>query len=136
MNFGFSSKFPVSVGFEKIDQVVREELKTSGFGVLTEIDVKETMKKKINEDYEPYVILGACNPTFANKVLKHNPEIGLLLPCNVVIYQKTSDVVVSIVQPLAMFSVVDDEAIKPIAEEVGNLLTQAMERIQNRLKTN
>ena len=136
MNIGFSSKFPVSLGFETIDQVVRKELKTSGFGVLTEIDVKMTMKNKINEDYEPYIILGACNPAFANKVLRHDPEIGLLLPCNVVIYQKASDIIVSIVQPLAMFSVVEDEAIKPIAEEVGNLLTQAMERIQNRLKTN
>lgn len=133
MNFGVSTKFDKSVGFDKIETVVREELMEVGFGVLTEIDVKETMKKKLDVDYKPYKILGACNPKFANEVLQSDPEIGLLLPCNVVIYERNEDIIVSMIQPLAMFSIIDDEGIKPIAEKVGTLMNDALEQINAKL---
>ena len=133
MNFGVSTKFAKSLGFDKVENVVREELMNVGFGVLTEIDVKETMKKKINVDYDPYKILGACNPKFANEVLQSDPEIGLLLPCNVIIYEKQNDIIVSMIQPLAMFSIVTNDEIKPIAEKVGSLMNDALEKITERL---
>ncbi len=133
MNFGVSAKFPLSIGFDKVEEVVRQELQEAGFGVLTEIDVKETMKKKINVDYRPYKILGACNPKFANEVLQSDPEIGLLLPCNVVIYEKEEDIIVSMIQPLAMFSVIENADIKPIAEDVGTLLNGVLENVNTKL---
>jgi uncharacterized protein (DUF302 family) len=133
MNFGVSTKFPLSLGFDKVEEVVRTELQEAGFGVLTEIDVKDTMKKKINVDYQPYKILGACNPKFANEVLQTDPEIGLLLPCNVVIYEKGEDIIVSMIQPLAMFSIIESAEVKPIAENVGNLLSNALENINAKL---
>ncbi|MHA2032605.1 MAG: DUF302 domain-containing protein [Candidatus Kariarchaeaceae archaeon] len=133
MNFGVSAKFPLSLGFAKVEEVVRNELQEAGFGVLTEIDVKETMKKKINVDYEPYKILGACIPKLANEVLQSDPEIGLLLPCNVVIYEKGEDIIVSMIQPLAMFSIIENAEVKPIAENVGTLLSDSLERINSKL---
>ena len=133
MNFGASAKFAKSLGFEKIESVVREELMEVGFGVLTEIDVKEVMKKKINVDYKPYKILGACNPKFANEVLQNDPEIGLLLPCNVVIYEKNDDIIVSMIQPLAMFSIIENSEVESVAEKVGTLMTDALEKINEKL---
>ena len=133
MNYGVSAKFPLSLGFAKVEEVVRAELQEAGFGVLTEIDVKETMKKKINVDYRPYKILGACSPKFANEVLQNDLEIGLLLPCNVVIYEKGEDIIVSMIQPLAMFSIIENIDIKPTAEKVGTLLNGALENINNKL---
>lgn len=133
MNFGVSAKFPMSLGFQKVEEVVRAELQEVGFGILTEIDVKETMKKKINVEYQPYKILGACNPKFANEVLQNDPEIGLLLPCNVVIYQKNEDIIVSMIQPLAMFSIIENTEIQPIAEKVGTLMNDALEKINEKL---
>lgn len=133
MNFGASAKFAKSLGFEKIESVVREELMEVGFGVLTEIDVKEVMKNKINVDYKPYKILGACNPKFANEVLQSDPEIGLLLPCNVIIYEKNEDIIVSMIQPLAMFSIIENSDVETIAEEVGKLMNDALEKINEKL---
>lgn len=133
MNFGVSAKFPLSLGFGKVEEVVREELQEAGFGVLTEIDVKQTMKMKINVDYKPYKILGACNPKFANEVLQSDPEIGLLLPCNVVIYEKENDIIVSMIQPLAMFSIIENADIKSIAENVGTLLNGVLENVNTKL---
>ena len=92
-------------------------LKTEGFGVLTEIDVKETMKKKLGVEFRPYKILGACNPNLANQVLTIAPETGLLLPCNVTVSQIADGVEIGFIDPLAMLGVVNNPALQPIAAE-------------------
>ena len=89
----------VTAGYDETVARVRELLKEEGFGVLTEIDVKRTLKEKIGEDVEPYVILGACNPKFAARLLQIEPDIGLLLPCNVIVAQRTAGTHVGVVNP-------------------------------------
>src|SRR5512140_2961202 len=95
-----------------------EALKVEGFGVLTEIDVKETFKKKLNVEYPSYKILGACNPTLSYRALNAAPEVGLLLPCNVTVRQLPEDTVeVAIIDPTIMMGVISNPALKPIANE-------------------
>jgi uncharacterized protein (DUF302 family) len=95
-----------------------EALKVEGFGVLAEIDVKDTLKKKLDVDYLPYKILGACNPPLAHRALSSAPEVGLLLPCNVTIRQLNNGVVeVAMIDPLMMMGVIQNPALKPIADE-------------------
>ena len=125
MNYGFSKK--VALSFEQSIDKVTEELKKEGFGVLTTIDVKETLKKKIDVDIPRYIILGACNPHFANKAILNEQEIGLLLPCNVIVYEKDSSTFVSIFDPMVMGKIIDNPAIQPIAEEVQQRLRRVIE---------
>ena len=108
-----------------------DALKVEGFGVLTEIDVKETFKKKLGIDYSPYKILGACNPPLAHRALTAAPEVGLLLPCNVTVRQLEDGVVeVSMIDPLMMMGVISNPALKPIANEARARL----ERVAQSLK--
>lgn len=120
----------VDMSFEDAIQKATEELKKVGFGVLTEIDVKETLKKKIDIDFRKYKILGACNPQFAHKALQAEDKIGVLLPCNVIV-QETDDgkTEVAIMNPVEAMSVVENENLEPIAEEVTKLLDSALEKI-------
>lgn len=97
----------VTGSMEDVKEKVRVSLKAQGFGILTEIDMQKTLKEKINVDIEPYLILGACNPKFANRALTADRSIGLLLPCNVVLRETGSSVEVSILDPEVLFSVVD-----------------------------
>ena len=106
--YGMSIK--ISGTLEEVKPRVVEALKTQGFGVLTEIDVQKTLKQKIDVDFKPYQILGACNPRFAYRALSADDSIGLLLPCNVVLMQESDGVLVSIQDPEVMFSVVDEKA--------------------------
>jgi len=102
------------------DEAVRkatDALKTEGFGVLTSIDVKETLKQKIGADFRRYIILGACNPALAHRALCADLDVGLLLPCNVSVYEEGSHSVVSIVDPKTMLSIMTNPALQPIAEE-------------------
>ncbi len=103
--------------FEQAVQKTTAALKEEGFGVLTEIDVKETLKKKLDVEFRRYVILGACNPSLARRALEAEGQIGLLLPCNVVVQEAPEGVVVSIADPKAMFALVDNAALAPVAEE-------------------
>ena len=107
---------------------VKDKLVTEGFGVLTEIDVKATLKKKLDVDVTPYVILGACNPSLAHQALSAEPGIGLLLPCNVVVSEDDDgEAVVSAVDPVRMFGVVDDvEGLAPVAAEVRERLERVI----------
>ena len=105
-------------------------LQAEGFGVLTEIDVQATLKKKLDVDVAPYLILGACNPKLAHAALAQEPGIGLLLPCNVVLAQDGDDVLVSAASPKAMFSVVKAaEGIAAIAEDAEQRLRRALEKV-------
>ncbi|MDH3251578.1 MAG: DUF302 domain-containing protein [Ignavibacteria bacterium] len=112
----------VDLPYEKAIEKVTEELKKEEFGVLTTIDVKETMKKKLNVDFKRYVILGACNPPLAYKALQAEEQLGLLLPCNVVVYEEGGKSVVSIFDPMVMANVVDNKEVQPIADEVRQRL--------------
>jgi uncharacterized protein (DUF302 family) len=108
----------------------RQSLQKRGFGVLTEIDVQATLKKKIDADTRPYVILGACNPKLAHQALQAEPAIGLLLPCNVVVSEDDSgNAVVSAIDPVSMFTVVGRPDVEPLAKEVRSLLEQAIEEL-------
>jgi len=127
MNYGFSKTLDLS--YEETIEKVTEELKKEGFGILTSIDVKDTLKKKINVDFKKYIILGACNPVLAHKALLTEEEIGLLLPCNVIVYEKGSKTVVSIFDPMIMTKLVDNDILKSVAEEVKAKLTKALEAV-------
>ena len=108
---------------------VRDELKVEGFGVLTEIDVQATLKEKLDIDGEPYVILGACNPTLAHQALGAEPDLGVLLPCNVVVYERGGVTHVSAVDAERMLSIVGNDELAPIAEDVRVRLAAVVERV-------
>lgn len=111
---------------------VTAALKVEGFGVLTEIDVKDTFKKKLDVDYRPYKILGACNPPLAYRSLQAAPEVGLLLPCNVIVYQfSEAEIEVSLVDPLVMLGVVSHPEVAEVAREAGARLQRVAESLRN-----
>ncbi|MHB1048804.1 MAG: DUF302 domain-containing protein [Bacteroidota bacterium] len=124
MKYGISKT--VSLSYYEAIVKVTDELKKEGFGVLTTIDVKETLKKKIDVDVPRYIILGACNPPFAHKAIQAEPEIGLLLPCNVIVYEKENAVHVAAFDPQIMGAVIDNPSLKPIADEVRTRLQRVM----------
>jgi uncharacterized protein (DUF302 family) len=110
---------------------VTEALKQEGFGVLTQIDVKETLKKKLNVDFTKYLILGACNPQLAYKSLSSETEIGLLLPCNVIVYEgKDGQTVVAAQDPAAALGIVGNPALVPIAKEARERLARVIESLK------
>ena len=115
--------------FGQAIEKVTEELKNEGFGDLTTIDVKDTLKKKIDVDFKKYTILGACNPKLAHSALQVEEELGLLLPCNVIVYEKNEKTVVSIFDPRVMTLVIENPEMKPVAEEVKNKLQRVLEAV-------
>ena len=127
MQYGFSKT--VSLTYEKAIEKVTEELKKEGFGVLTSIDVKETLKKKLNVEFQKYIILGACNPPFAHKALLADEQIGLLLPCNIIVYEKEGKTHVSIFDPMIMMKIMENETMRPIAEEVKAKLERVLKAV-------
>jgi uncharacterized protein (DUF302 family) len=109
---------------------VEEELKKEGFGVLTEIDIQATMKKKLDKEYLPHIILGACNPVYADKVLSVEPQISTMLPCNVTLRELgNGDVEVAAVDPLGAMSAVDNKAIEHLAVEIQTKLKNVINNI-------
>jgi uncharacterized protein (DUF302 family) len=128
MNYGISKT--LSRSFESAVEKVTEELKKEGFGVLTTIDVKQTMKQKLGVDFTQYVILGACNPPFAHKALLAEEQIGLLLPCNVIVYEKEGKTVISAFDPLIMTEILDNENIRPLMEEVRARLVRVIDAVR------
>ena len=107
---------------------VRDELAADGFGVLCEIDVQATLKQKLGVDREPYLILGACNPALAHRALEAEPELGVLLPCNVVIYQEDGQTRIAAVDAEQMLSIVGNDELAPTATEVRRRLAAVVER--------
>ena len=120
----------LNAGFDQAVQRVTDALKVEGFGVLTEIDVRETLKKKINVDFRPYKILGACNPPLAYRALSADAEVGLLLPCNVTVAQVEEGVVeVALIDPLVMMAVIENPALQQVAEEARQRLQRVAESL-------
>jgi len=127
MQYGFSKT--VDMSYEQAIEKVTAELKKEGFGVLTFIDVKETLKQKINVDFKKYAILGACNPPIAHKALQEEEQLGLLLPCNVIVYEKEGKTNVSIFDPMVMTWILENDNMKPIASEVQERLQRVLKAI-------
>jgi uncharacterized protein (DUF302 family) len=127
LEYGFSKK--VNLPYQEAVDKVTEELRKEGFGVLTSIDVKDTLKKKINVDFKKYMILGACNPPLAHKALEEEEELGLLLPCNVIVYEKAGGTVVSFFDPMIMTQIINNDKLKAVAEEVKSKLKRVYEAV-------
>ena len=126
--YGFTVS--VSGSMSEVKDRVTDELQKEGFGILTEIDVAATLKKKLDVDRNPYLILGACNPALANQALDADPDIGLLLPCNVVVRQEDDgSVTVGFMDPIAVLGLVDREGVEVLAAEVRG----SLERVRDAL---
>jgi len=127
--YGFSTT--VSGSMNEVRSRVETALQAEGFGVLTEIDVAATLKKKIDVDRKPYLILGACNPALANQALNADPDIGLLLPCNVVVREEDNgSVTVAFMDPAAVLSLVEKEGVSTLAAEVRARLERVRDALQ------
>lgn len=116
-------------GFDDAVARTREALAEQGFGVLTEIDVQATMKAKLDEDVEPQIILGACNPSLAYKALQAEPGIGLLLPCNVVVRRDGDQTLVSALDPQMMVSLPGNAELQPVADDAAGRLRAALDAV-------
>lgn len=123
----------VRLPFEHALGLTREALAAEGFGILTEIDVAGTLKKKLNVEFRPYVILGACNPPLAHRALTAELDIGLLLPCNVIVYQADDPAssVVAALDPVAALSLAGNDAVQPVAAEVRIRLERVLANISS-----
>lgn len=126
----YSLRVDVQHGFDETVQKVRESLAESGFGVLTEIDIKKTLKNKIDVDVDEQVILGACNPNLAYQGLQAESSLGVLLPCNVVVRREGDTTVVEAIDPETMVALTGNEAMVPVAEQVRASLKGALARLQ------
>ena len=124
MEYGY--KRQVNIPYEKAVMKTKEELQKEGFGVLTEIDVKATLKKKLNVDFDKYLIIGACNPPFAYKALQTEKDIGLLLPCNVIVYEDKGKTYISAIVPTAAMSMVENKELAAIASQVEGKLKKVI----------
>ena len=120
--FGMRTSLPYAQVVERVKLALKEQ----GFGVLTEIDVQTTLKQKLDVEYRPYVILGACNPPLAHRALSAEPEIGVLLPCNVIIYEDRECTVVDAMDPLAVLGLTSNPVLEEVAQEVACRLKRAL----------
>jgi uncharacterized protein (DUF302 family) len=128
IHYGFTKEldFP----YEKVIELMREALKKEGFGVLTEIDVREKMKEKLGIDMNKYIILGACNPPNAYKAILAEKNIGLILPCNVIVYEKGGKTVLSVIRPTVAMQIVDNLELQKAAQAVEEQLKKAFDAIK------
>jgi len=125
-SFGGETKYAFDDAIRKVEEALKEQ----GFGILTQIDAKRVLKEKLDIDRRPYRILGACNPNFAHQALDMEPEIGVLLPCNVLVYEKENgEIIVSAMNPEAALSLVGNTDIENIAKEVRNRIEAALEKL-------
>jgi len=121
----------VDRSYEDTISLVKEALKEEGFGVLTEIDVKATLKKKLDTEFRKYVILGACNPPYAYRSLEADLDVGLLLPCNVIVYE-TDDkrAYIAAINPISALEIIQGQELRNIAEEVSEKLNRVVEKLR------
>jgi uncharacterized protein (DUF302 family) len=126
---GYTLSATTSLAFADAVERARAELKTEGFGVLCEIDVQATLREKLGVEGEPYVILGACNPPLAHQALQVEPDLGVLLPCNVVVYRREGETHISAIDAERMLSIVDSDELGPVAAEVRRRLGEVVERV-------
>jgi len=128
---GYGLKTDVPLPYERAVERARAELGKEGFGVLTEIDVKATLKKKLDVDFRPYVILGACNPSLAHRALTAERDIGLLLPCNVIVYAADTpgNSVVAALDPVAQLSLAGRDDLLPVAQEVRGRMERVIQGV-------
>ena len=128
MNYGY--KRTVELSFEEVDDRIRSSLEEQGFGVLTEIDVKNTLKKKLDKDFQKYTILGACNPPLAFEALEDEQAIGLLLPCNVVLWEnEDSSTTIAAIYADKMMTIVKNNQLYNLAKKVNTLLKKAVDNV-------
>ena len=125
---GYTLSTTTHLPFTEAVERVRAELTKEGFGVLCEIDVQATLKEKLDVDGEPYLILGACNPPLAHQALSAEPDLGVLLPCNVVIYERGGETHISAVDAERMLSIVGNDTLGPIAADVKRRLGAVVDR--------
>ena len=128
INYGFTKELNVPYG--TVIELARDALKKEGFGILTQIDVQEKMKEKLGVDMNKYIILGACNPPNAYQAILTEENIGLLLPCNVIVYEKGSKTVLSVIRPTVAMQMVDNAKLKKVSEEVEGKLKKAFDAIK------
>ena len=128
INYGFTKE--LDIPFETLTGQVREALKKEGFGILTEIDVREKMKEKLGIDMNKYIILGACNPPNAYKAILAEENIGLMLPCNVIVYEKGSKTVLSVIRPTIAMQMIDNMELQKAAEAVEGQLKKSFDAIK------
>lgn len=115
-------------GYDEVLEKLPDALKSEGFGILTQIDLKETLKAKLGVEFRRYKILGACNPTYAHQALQADLGAGVMLPCNVLVYEDGNRTVVTAVDPMATFAA-EHEQLRPIAQQVRDKLTRVIERL-------
>ncbi len=125
----YGYKKQVNLPYDKAVAKVREELPKEGFGVLTEIDVKATVKKKLNVDFDDYIILGACNPPFAHQALQAVKDVGLMMPCNVVVFTDKGKTYVEAVNPTMLMSLIQNDKLKPLAEQIEAKLKKVVDAV-------
>jgi uncharacterized protein (DUF302 family) len=126
----FGIQKTLDLGFDDVLAKVPEALKAEGFGVLTEIDVQATLKTKLDVDFRRYRILGACNPSFAHQALQHSLDVGMLMPCNVIVYETDAGkTVVSAVDPMQTMAAQGDPAMRPLAEQVQQKLRRVIDSL-------
>jgi len=128
INYGFTKEIDIS--YETVIDLVSKALKKEGFGILTEIDVQKKMKEKLGIDMNKYIILGACNPPNAYKAILTEANIGLMLPCNVIVYEKGGKTVLSVVRPSVAMQMVDNVELQKISEEVEKKLKKVFDAVQ------
>lgn len=128
IDYGFTKE--LDIPFETVTGQVREALKKEGFGILTEIDVREKMKEKLGIDMKKYIIPGACNPPNAYKAILAEENIGLMLPCNVIVYEKGSKTVLSVIRPTVAMKMIDNVELQKLAEAVEGPLKKVFDAIQ------
>lgn len=127
----YAFQIQLDLPFAEARKAVTAALKEEGFGVLTEIDVKNTLKQKLDVDFRQYVILGACNPKLAHQALSHELDVGLLLPCNVIVYEEGAGCMVAIADPKAILGVADLPALHEVASQAQTRLQRVIEALAN-----
>jgi len=126
--YGFSKI--VDLNYDEAVEKLKAELKKEGFGALTEVDVKQTLKKKLDVNFKPYKIIGACNPPFAYKALQTEEQIGLLLPCNVIVYvNDEGNTIVAVIDPIASMQKVNNDKLEEVASTIQEKLKRVLENI-------